>query len=194
MAGFIGKLREDLRRVKADEIARRYLVLNAFDGALATLGIVAGAYFAGTTSVKVIIVAGLGASAAMGISGSWGAYFTERAERRRSLKELERALFTNLSGSSIEQASKTAVAMIAVIDGLSPLLVSLLCLSPLLLSFAGLLTLSLGVYAASGIAVAVLFSLGMFLGRISETSVWVHGALMMLAGGSVFLLVYVLGG
>ena len=178
---------------RADEIARRYLVLNAFDGALTTLGVIAGAYFAGTGSARVILVAGVGASAAMGISGFWGAYLTERAERGRAMKELERALFTDLSGSRIEHSSKTAAATIAAIDGLSPLLVSLLCLSPLLLTLAGLLTLSLAVYAASGMAMVVLFSLGVFLGRVSETSAWVHGGLTVLAGGFVFLLVYALG-
>jgi predicted membrane protein (TIGR00267 family) len=187
------KLRRDLRAARADEIARRYLVLNAFDGVLATLGIVLGAFFAGTADVRVILIAGLGASTAMGISGAWGAYFTERAERMKSIRELEREMFTSLRDSTIEQASHTAVVFISLIDGLSPLITSVVCLSPLFFSLLGALSLPTGVYLSFAIAMSVLFALGTFLARISETNLWLHGGSMLLAGLAVFLFVYLLG-
>lgn len=179
---------------KTDAIARRYLVLNAFDGALTTLGIVAGAYFAGTIEVRGMVLAGLGAGVAMGISGAWGAYTTERAERSRSIRELERALFTDLSGSGIEHTSRAAVAVISFIDGLAPLLVSLLCLSPLLLTLAGVVPLSAGVYGTFGIDLGILFSLGIFLGKVSGANLLLHGFFMLLAGAAIFLFVLLVGG
>jgi len=50
-------------------ITRRYFVMNAFDGALTMLGVVIGAYIAG--------------SIAMGASGMSGAYMAEKAEREK---------------------------------------------------------------------------------------------------------------
>ena len=187
------KLRDDLGSVKGDEIARRYLVLNAFDGVLATLGVIAGAYFAGAVQARVILVAGLGASAAMGISGAWGAYLTERAERLREIRELERELFASLRGSTIEQASRTAVFLIALVDGLSPLATSLVCLSPLLVSLSGFIALGTAVALAALLALAILFSLGVFLGRISNTNLLLQGGLTALAGLAIFGLAYILG-
>ena len=186
------KLRSDLGLVKADEIARRYLVLNAFDGVLATLGIIAGAYLAGSSQARVIVIAGLGASAAMGVSGAWGAYLTERAERRRAIKELETALFASLQGSTIESASRTAVFLIALVDGLSPLATSLICLSPLIASSVGIMQLAAAVAASVALALVILFSLGVFLAKISQTNVLVQGASMILAGFLIFALVYLL--
>ena len=188
------KLRDDLHAARADEIARRYLVLNAFDGVLATLGIIAGAYFAGATQAKVILVAGLGASAAMGISGAWGAYLTERAERARAIRELEKELFASLRGSTIEQASRTAVVLVALVDGLSPLATSLVCLSPLMVSMGGLMALGTAVMVSAALALVILFSIGVFLGRTSNTNLLLQGALMALAGFLIFGLVYILGG
>ena len=187
------KLRNDLRLVRADEIARRYLVLNAFDGVLATLGVVAGAYLAGAAQARVILVAGLAASSAMGISGAWGAYLTERAERRRSIRELERELFTSLRGSTIEQASRTAVFLIAFVDGLSPLVTSLLCLSPILLSTFGSMAIEVAVAFSIIIALTILFALGVFLAKISDTNLVLQGVLMVLAGGLIFGLAFLLG-
>lgn len=160
---------------------------------MATLSVTAAAYFSGLGDAKLVLVAALGASAALGVSGAWGAYLTERAERTRSMKELERELFTSLRGTTIERASRTATAFVATIDGVAPLLVSLVCLSPMFLSLAGLVPVSTGVYATFGVALAILFGLGVFLSRISQTNLWLHGGAMMLAGLLVFVFVYLLG-
>ena len=189
----LGKLRNDLRLVRADEIARRYFVLNAFDGVLATLGVVAGAYLAGAAQARVILDAGLAVSSAMGISGAWGAYLTERAEWRRAIRELERELFTSLRGSTIEQASRTAVFLIAFVDGLSPLVTSLLCLSPLLFSTFGSIAIEAAVALSIIIALAILFALGVFLAKISDTNLVLQGVLMVLAGALIFGLAFLLG-
>lgn len=193
MSASLNKLRDDLRLVRGNEIARRYLVLNALDGVLATLGIIAGAYFAGVADPKVVVVAGLGASAAMGLSGAWGAYMTEKAERARAIRELERQLFTSLSGSNIEHASRTATLLIALVDGLAPLATSLVCLSPLLFTVFSLVSLTLAVEFAVAFALVILFSLGLFLGRVAGSSFIKQGVLMVVAGLLIFGLVYILG-
>ena len=187
------RVRDGLRLVRADEIARRYLVLNAFDGVLATLGIIAGAYFAGALHPRLILIASLGGSTAMGISGAWGAYLTERAERKRAMRELEEALFTSLRGSTFEASSRAAVFLLAVVDGLSPVLTSLVCLAPLMVSLFGAIPLGAAVALSIALALAVLFSLGIFVARISDSNLVLQGALMALAGFVVVAFVYLLG-
>lgn len=179
--------------MRAEEIARRYFVLDAFDGALTTLGIIMGSYFAGLSQPRIILIAGLSASAAMGTSGALGAYMSERAERTRSLRELETALFASLQHTVIADASRTAVIFITVVHALSPVLVSLVCLSPLFLSLFSVTTLANAVSAAFGIALMTIFLLGLFLGRISKANIWLNGGLTLLAGIFIILLVYLLG-
>lgn len=192
MGAFEG-LRRDLHRVGADEIVRRYFVLDAFDGALTTLGIVMGSYFAGLAQARIILIAGLGASVAMGVSGALGAYMSERAERARSLRELEKVLFASLQDSVIADASRTAVIFITLVKALAPFSVALLCLSPLIFSMFGFVSLSTAVLVSFGVAMVALFSLGAFLGRISATNTLVNGALTLLAGIFIILLVYLIG-
>jgi hypothetical protein len=64
-----------------DEIVRRALVNNAFDGALTILGILMGNLILNDANPTAIISIGYGALLAMGMSGSFGRYFSERAER-----------------------------------------------------------------------------------------------------------------
>lgn len=57
------------------EIARRYFAMNAFDGVLTTIGVLAGNYLAGVRDLSIPIRIGIATSISMGISGLWGAYF-----------------------------------------------------------------------------------------------------------------------
>ena len=50
-----------------------------------------------------IISTGLGVCLAMGMSGAFGRYFSERAERKHALRQIEKYMFTDLSGSILEQ-------------------------------------------------------------------------------------------
>ena len=64
------------------EIARRYFAMNAFDGVLTIIGVLMGNLVAGVSSAQIVLSTGLTTSGAMGISGLWGAYLTESAERK----------------------------------------------------------------------------------------------------------------
>ena len=63
--------------------AKCYFVLNSFDGILTALGIISGNFLAGVTDPRILIVAGLGASIVMGVSGGFGAYLTENALKNK---------------------------------------------------------------------------------------------------------------
>ena len=63
------------------EIARRYFVINAFDGSLTTLGVVAGAFAGGIEKAGTVVSLILATAVSIGVAGFYGSYQVERAER-----------------------------------------------------------------------------------------------------------------
>ncbi len=115
-----------LHILRARSIARRYLITNGFDGALTMLGMVTGFYTSGMTELPVAISACLGAAVALFISGLSSAYLSEKAEREKELRDLELALVSDLKDSDYGMASRYLPIFVALVNGLSPLLLSLL--------------------------------------------------------------------
>jgi predicted membrane protein (TIGR00267 family) len=175
------------------EIARRYFAMNAFDGVLTTIGVLVGNYLAGVRDLTIPIRTGIATSIAMGISGLWGAYLTETAERRRELSELERVSLIDQSGTSIGRASRFAVIVVSMVDGFAPALAAMLVLIPLFLG--DLIGNPLISYAlAGGIALVSLFGLGIFLGVVSEEkSLLGYGIKTLLAGLAAIAINFLLG-
>ncbi|MCS7374641.1 MAG: hypothetical protein NDF56_06660 [archaeon GB-1845-036] len=149
------------------EIARRYFIMNAFDGAVTMLGILIGAYVGGAVSPRIILSAGLGAGIAMGVSGFFGAYLAEEAERSRRIRSLEKALHIDLDDTLIGRAATFAAVMAALIDALSPMLAALISISPFILSFMGILDPWLSYMISIGLILTLLLILGVFLGKVS---------------------------
>lgn len=191
MRDLIKTIISHLKITRAHEISRRYLVMNAFDGVLVILGLVMGSFAAGVVEPGFVISGGVGASIAMGISGSYGAYITERAERRRTLRELEREMFTELGDSLLEKALRTATLWVAFVDGVSPLAAATIALSPFFLSEAGWISPPTALWASIGLTLMILFFLGAYMGRISKENIFTHGFKMLLVGG-VMALVFLL--
>ncbi len=193
-------LRQDLQRLKeyeqvADisEIARRYFAMNSFDGILTILGVLVGSYLAEVRTAAVVIVTGMATSASMGISGLWGAYLTESAERRKSLDDLEEYTLTDLSDTRIGRASRFAVVVVAFVDGLAPVLASTLVLLPFF--FTRLWAdIAYSYYLSVAVAMVTLFGLGAFLGRISRQNILIAGLKMITAGVASLLLSYLIEG
>ena len=187
------QLREYDDIAEISEIARRYFAMNAFDGVLTIIGVLMGNYTAGVRSPAIVISTGLSTCMAMGISGLWGAYLTESAERKRSLDILENHTLSDLSGTKIGRASRAAVIIVALVDGLAPFAAALLVLSPFFFStLLGEITTSY--YVSLGVALATLFALGAFLGRVSKDSLILSGLKMIGAGLVAILLSHLLDG
>ena len=186
-------LREYNRISGTAEIARRYLVMNAFDGVLTIIGVLMGNYMAGVRDVAIVINTGLATSMAMGVSGLWGAYLTESAERERDLAELEKKTLTNLKNTKIGRASRWAVVVVSLVDGLAPFVAALLVMIPLFLSnLIGSVEVS---YLLSlALSLLTLFGLGVFLGRISKRNVVIYGLRTLVAGVVSIALSFLLGG
>nr|HID14509.1 hypothetical protein [Anaerolineae bacterium] len=188
----IDDVREYNRIAGIAEIARRYLAMNAFDGVLTIIGVLMGNYMAGVRSASIVINTGIATSIAMGVSGLWGAYLTEAAERQRELAELEKVSLTNLGQTKIGRASRLAVVIVALVDGLAPFVAALIVLTPL---FAAPLIGNILVSYALSLAVALitLFGLGMFLGCISGRNLIGYGLRTVVAGLVSIALSFLLG-
>ena len=175
----LGKARYLLRITRTHEIIRRYFVVNGFDGALTTLGIITGFLFGVPADISVTINACLGAAIALGVSGVSSAYVSESAERRRALGELEAAMATDLLDSAHGEAARRVPLLIALVNGSAPLLMSLLIILPLWLARAGLPLPVAPLHAAIITALVLVFLLGVFLGRISGVA-WLRSGLQTL--------------
>ncbi|MFX0011048.1 MAG: VIT1/CCC1 transporter family protein [Candidatus Hermodarchaeota archaeon] len=78
-------------------IARRKFFNNCFDGALTCAGIVSGAFVlflfgGGNNSPNTIVILGFSTALAIGISGLWGAFLSEEAERKKKIIDLKREM------------------------------------------------------------------------------------------------------
>ncbi len=69
-------------------IARRKFFNNCFDGALTSAGIISGFFVfflmnSGSNSPNNILITGFATALAIGVSGLWGAFLSEEAERKK---------------------------------------------------------------------------------------------------------------
>ena len=189
---FLEKIRSYIKISGVTPISRRYFIMNAFDGATTILGIVIGAYVAEVTNEFWIMWPGLGATLAMSLSGFVGAYMTEEAERARRLDSLEKSMLIELKNSVVGKAGRFASMWAAIIDGLSPALAAIVCLTPFFLSSRSLFSITLAVQLSIIIALTIMFMLGVFLGKISHRNRLFHGAKMLFVGLIITLIFLVL--
>ena len=161
--------------------------MNAFDGAMTSLGVVIGAYLSHIHTPRNVIGVILTSGIAMMVSGFSGTYMTESAERNRSLNELEDAMLVNLDNTLYGRASRFVSVFAALVDGSAPFLAALPSMIPFLL-VPGIIAIETAYYASVAAGLATLFTLGVYLGRISGQNVLVYGAKMVVAGVAVALI------
>ena len=186
-----GRVRVYLRITKASGIARRYFVMNGFDGAMTVFGIVLGSWIAGVSKSQIIVLAGLGACLAMGLSGFFGALMAEKAERERHLKEMEEA--TNDKVDPIHyEAARFVAFYVAFIDGLSPALTAIISLMPFILVSVGLMPIWNAYVISLTLSLATLFLLGIYLGKVAKENGWFYGVAMLTVGAFTALIVFLI--
>jgi predicted membrane protein (TIGR00267 family) len=183
-----------LRVTKATKILRRYFAMNAFDGAMTSLGVVIGSYISNIGDARAVIGVILLSGVAMAVSGFSGTYMAESAERSKSLNELEEAMLVDLEDTIYGQASKFVSIFAAFVDGSAPFLASIPSVVPFYFALMGVMSLQLAFFVSIGASLATLFMLGVFLGRVSESNVLYSGVKMVFAGVAVALLALLLNG
>jgi predicted membrane protein (TIGR00267 family) len=195
--GLIERTMRALELTQGVEIARRYLAMNAFDGALTMLGLIFGGLISmHTTNQEVVfdalLLAAVGTSVAMAVSGFSGSYLAESAERDREVEEIGKAMLSDMSNTMYAKATRTTSAVVALVDGLSPSVAAFIIITPLLLVPSGVLSVSMAFYIAIFICLGLLFALGLFLGTISRKNIWVYGAKTLLAGIVTAIILFVI--
>jgi predicted membrane protein (TIGR00267 family) len=187
----MSELTQYLRVTGAQKIIRRYFAMNAFDGAMTSLGVVMGAWLGEISDPRSIIGVILTSGVAMMVSGFSGTYMTESAERNHSLNELEDAMLINLDNTIYGQASRFVSIYAALVDGSAPFFASVPAVTPFLLvpSVLGIQTAFLISVTAS---MLTLFALGVYLGTISGENFLLSGAKMVVSGVAVAIIALLL--
>lgn len=183
-----------LKLSKSDEILRRYFVVNGFDGALTMLGLILGFSLADNANLDVALDVCLAAAIALAVSGVSSAYVSESAERHRSLLRLEQSMLTDLSESTHAQAATWTPWLVAAVNGLSPLCVSMIILSPIWLAENGVDMPISPYHFAIALSLVLMFFFGLFLGKVAGQS-WIKTGLRTLIVGLLTIsLIYLFTG
>jgi predicted membrane protein (TIGR00267 family) len=190
---FFRKTKLYLQITQMKPIARRYFIKNGFDGSMTLLGIIVGSWVVGVTRPEIIVTAGLGACLAMGLSGLFGAYMTERAERTRHLKTLEASMLTDLSNSVLSDASDFVSVYAAFVDGASPILTAMISLIPFILTLTGTFVIWDAYIVSFILTLATLFCLGLYLGRIAKENMFLYGGITLAVGVLTVVIALLLG-
>lgn len=197
--GLVARLRGGLETLRhyheiaeVGEIARRYFAMNAFDGVLTTIGVLVGGYLGGVDDAHAIFIVVLTTAVGMGVSGFYGSYLVERAERGRAMRELEESTLSSLRNTTIAAASRYATVVIALVDGASPFGAALIAMIPF--AFAGVIGVQTAYYLALAVGLAELFGLGLFLGAVSRERLWYSGLKLVVAGIIALVISLLLGG
>ena len=198
--GRIQRVMRALELTKGVEIARRYLAMNAFDGALTMLGLILGGLITinpalpddASLQFNAILLAAAGTSIAMAISGFSGSYLTETAERDREVEEIGKAMLSDMSDSMYAKATRTTSVVVALVDGASPAVAAFIIIIPLFFVPGGYLGYRMAFYLAIAICMALLFSLGLFLGAVSKKNMWSYGIRTLFAGIMTAILMFII--
>ena len=189
----LDQIRTLLEISHSEEIMRRYFVVNGYDGALTMLGLIMGFYVSGSVDLAVVITSCLAAALALGMSGISSAYISEAAERRRILTQLEEAMVTSLDESHHARAVIWIPWLVALVNGIAPLLIALIIIVPLWLARSGMVLVFGPLLSAMAVALVIIFLLGVFLGRVGGTF-WLWSGLQSLAVALVTAgLIYLIG-
>ena len=167
-------------------IARRMFVTNALDGVVAALGVNVGSF--SPSQDPVIHASGMiGGTLAMGVvSGMIGVYLSERAERLREYRELERKVASSLRGSIYWKAVKIVPIYVALWSGLGIILFPLLAALPFLLADMLGITPTGAFRISIMVSILEMIALGIYLGRVSGESL-IRSAIRVIGMGLVAL-------
>jgi len=188
----IERYRQFAKFSQSGAINRRYFATNAFDGTLTIVGLILGSYFAIILNPITVVRAGIGACVAMMFSGFAGTFFAERLLQREQIQELEKAMLRKLDKSLPSKASNFVIISSALVDGIAPLLTGLLCLIPIIAAAMGLIVWNLAVFVSCIIGLAILFTLGFYIGKVARMNPLVQGAQTLFIGiGTVIAIILI---
>jgi predicted membrane protein (TIGR00267 family) len=166
---------------------RRYLVNTIFDSTFVMLGIIIGSAFSSDPNIRLTVVTILTSSVALGISTGVSTYEAENLEQNKRIDEIERAMLRPLDDTHIGRSARSSMLLISFVIFLAPLLVGLVILSPFLLLNEEIVTAA---WIAIALAIGVLFTTGVLMGRSGGRNPLVQGARMAFIGAIAFVICF----
>ncbi|MFQ5986683.1 MAG: hypothetical protein ACE5KQ_04940 [Thermoplasmata archaeon] len=173
---------------------RRYFVNTVFDSTFVAMGIVVGVALVPGTNVGTVVGTMFAATLALGISTGTSVYEAEKVEAEIRLRELERAMLTTLDGTEADRALDVSRYFVVAVNVVAPLAVFAATASPFYLSSSLTVAGIPAAFFSVAVAVAVLFVVGTYLGRLTGRPGLLRGLRMAFIGVVTFAAIWFIQG
>ncbi len=149
------------------------------------------AIFNPTVEPAIIALGMIGGSLSLGVvSGLAGVYLSERAERLREVRELEKKLGGSLEGSVYEKAARVVPVYVALWSFVGMLVFPLVAATPYIVAASGVLSLSVAFAVSIAMVMVMLALIGAYMGKISGEGVLKSAFRTVLLGVLALIVVY----
>jgi predicted membrane protein (TIGR00267 family) len=194
--GIVERLMEELVLTGRYSLARRHVAEEVFDSVLPILGVILAGYISAHMQELFVVfeatlLAAVGTSIAHFVSGFGGTYLAEEAEGRHLIEELKKSQGSRLSPAVIVSIERETTMLLSFIRGSVPAVSVLVIASPMVLAVFGWIDYLGSFLVSIGVGLGLLFLLGIFLGRISKTSIWIGAGKTLLAGLLTLALLFI---
>jgi predicted membrane protein (TIGR00267 family) len=183
-----------LRLTRGNTIARRYFIMNSFDGIVTIMGVITGSIVSGIINPLIIIGIGLSTALAMGMSGIAGTFIAEKTERDIEIRNLEDSLLSDLKNTVYSRAIKFTILYVSIVAAVPPIIAALIILFPLFLSTLNMIPSVTAIYVSLATALLYLFIMGSLLSKITKKNILLEGLKMMMIGVLTAILIILLFG
>jgi predicted membrane protein (TIGR00267 family) len=167
---------------------RRYFVNTMFDSTFVMLGIIIAGAFNETPQLRIVIATILSSAVALGISTGVSVFEAENLEQGRRIDEIEKAMLRSMEETHIGRSSRSSIYLIALVNFMAPIITGTVILTPFLIFSA--IEIRTAAWTAVGLAIALLFLTGYFMGRAGKRNPWIQAMRMALIGVGAFIICF----
>lgn len=175
-----------------DEVVRRYLLINTFEGIVVVFAIILSFHFLGIRSPASLLATSVSALLSSALAGTIIVLFVEKAERTKTLADYEHAMLRRLNNTWLEKRMKRAIYEACLAEGVAPMIVGGICVLPIALSCLGALPYDIALELSVGEIAASLFWIGIQLGKVVRRNKVVYGSSLLAVGLAIGFLVYLI--
>lgn len=185
---------ESLHDLNVGPSLRRFFVNTLFDSTFMLLGVIIGSAFSDNPDIEVVLGTMLTTSLALGISTGVSVYEAENLERGIRISQIERAMIKDLGDTVIAESARKATLVISLANFATPLVSCAVTIIPFILVLEGVTDLRTAAWTSIGLALLILFSAGVILGRLGNKNPWLKGLRMLGFGVLAFAIGYLIEG
>ncbi|MGE4274481.1 MAG: VIT1/CCC1 transporter family protein [Candidatus Methanomethylophilaceae archaeon] len=167
---------------------RRYFVNTVFDSTFVILGIIIGMALSSEPSTRLVVVTIITSCVALMISTGISVFEAERLEQSIRIQQIEKVMLRKLDETSIKRTSVHSTLLISLTNCVAPIITGTVTLLPFLILPETEVTTAAWISIA--LAISILFSTGMTMGRMAHKSPYFYGLRMAGAGVIAFVACY----